>query len=63
VAEADTARAVGSMLTEGSRIIRERIEKYDIKCDLKKGSIIAAWTPKHFRSLEKKNAELAERGA
>ena len=50
----DTARAVGSMLTEGSQIIRERIEKYDIKCDLKKGSIIAAWTPKHFRSLEKR---------
>jgi gamma-glutamylputrescine oxidase len=50
----DTARAVGSMLTEGSQIIRERIEKYDIKCDLKKGSILAAWTPKQFRGLEKR---------
>lgn len=58
----DTARVVGSMLTEGSEIIRERIKKYDIKCDLKDGAIIAAWTPKHLRGLEKRMQSWQEAG-
>jgi gamma-glutamylputrescine oxidase len=50
----DTARAIGSMLTEGSQIIRDRIAKYDIKCDLKSGAMLTAFTPKQFRGLEKR---------
>ena len=48
----DTAGAVGAMLTEGSQIIRERIDRYDIQCDLKNGSIFAAFTAKQLRGLE-----------
>lgn len=50
----DTARAIGSMFTEGSQIIRDRIAKYDIKCDLKNGAILTAFTLKQFRGLEKR---------
>lgn len=48
----DTAKAVLNMSFEGGNIIRERIEKYDIKCDLKKGSFFAAFTDKQMKDLE-----------
>ncbi|MEM7224570.1 MAG: FAD-binding oxidoreductase [Pseudomonadota bacterium] len=50
----DTSQAVGAMLTEGAQIIRQRIETYDIKCDLKDGAILAAMTAKQLRGLEKR---------
>ncbi|MFN7114860.1 MAG: NAD(P)/FAD-dependent oxidoreductase [Alphaproteobacteria bacterium] len=48
----DTANAVVGMSFEGGNIIRERIEKYDIKCDLKPGSFFAAFTDKQMKDLE-----------
>lgn len=48
----DTANAVLNMSFEGGNIIRERIEKYDIKCDLKKGSFFAAFNDKQIKDLE-----------
>jgi gamma-glutamylputrescine oxidase len=49
-----TAHAVGKMLQEGGQIIRDLIQRYDIKCDLKKGNLFAAYTSKQMRELEAK---------
>ncbi len=46
------AQLLGKMAFEGGRIIRERIAKYDIKCDLKDGGVFAANTAKHMKHLE-----------
>ncbi len=48
----DTARAVLNMSFEGGNIIRERIEKYKINCDLRSGSFFAAFTQKQLDDLE-----------
>lgn len=49
---ANHARLLGAMAFEGGRIIRERVAKYDIECDLKDGGVFAAFTPKQMRHLE-----------
>jgi gamma-glutamylputrescine oxidase len=46
------AQALGSMAFEGAKIIREKIEKYQIQCDLKNGGIYAAKTKKKIHDLE-----------
>lgn len=46
------AQLLGQMAFEGGRIIRERITKYDIKCDLKDGGVFAAFTAKQMGHLE-----------
>lgn len=46
------AQLLGQMAFEGGRIIRERIAKYDIKCDLKDGGVFAAFTTKQMGHLE-----------
>ena len=46
------ARAIGEMSLEGGNIIRQRIEKYDIRCDLRNGNVFAAFTAKQMRGLE-----------
>ncbi len=46
------AQLMGQMAFEGGRIIRERIAKYDIKCDLKDGGVFAAFTAKQMKHLE-----------
>ncbi len=46
------AKLLGDMAFEGGRIIRERIAKYDIQCDLKDGGVFAANTAKHMKHLE-----------
>ena len=46
------AQLLGHMAFEGGRIIRERIAKYNIQCDLKDGGVFAANTPKHMQHLE-----------
>ncbi|WP_347506425.1 NAD(P)/FAD-dependent oxidoreductase [Pseudomonas anguilliseptica] len=46
------AKLLGDMAFEGGRIIRERIAKYNIQCDLKNGGVFAANTPKHMKHLE-----------
>lgn len=47
---------VGKIVQEGANIIRQRIENYDIKCDLKEGNLFAAFHPKQMRELEAKQA-------
>lgn len=51
-----SARALGDMAFEGNRIIRERIERYDIRCDLKEGNLFAACNSKQFDSLKRHKA-------
>jgi gamma-glutamylputrescine oxidase len=46
------AQLLGQMAFEGGRIIRERIAKYNIKCDLKDGGVFAAFTKKQLAHLE-----------
>jgi gamma-glutamylputrescine oxidase len=42
---------VGSMVQEGGQLIRERVAKYNINCDLKDGNIFAAFTKKQMDDL------------
>ena len=44
------------MVQEGGRIIRERVARYGIDCDLKDGNVFAAFTAKQMRELEAKQA-------
>ncbi len=46
------AQLLGQMAFEGGRIIRERIAKYGIQCDLKNGGVFAAITNKQMGHLE-----------
>ncbi|EAR49721.1 putative oxidoreductase protein [Oceanicola granulosus HTCC2516] len=48
----DTARFVASLVQEGGEIIRERVARYGIACDLKPGNIFTALTSAHMRELE-----------
>lgn len=48
----DTADFVGSVVKEGNHIIRERVARYRVACDLKDGQIFAAFTAKQMRELE-----------
>lgn len=50
----ETASHIGSMLQEGGHIIRERINRYNIQCDLKDGNIFTAYTQKHMKEFEAK---------
>lgn len=45
---------VGKIVQEGGKIIRERIEKYDIQCDLKEKNLFAVFSAKQMRELEAK---------
>lgn len=47
---------VGGLLQEGAGIIYDWVERYGIDCDLKRGNIYAAYTPKHMSELEAKQA-------
>ncbi|SHF51622.1 gamma-glutamylputrescine oxidase [Modicisalibacter ilicicola DSM 19980] len=47
----DTARALGDMAFEGNRIIRERIARYAIDCDLKEGNLFAACNARQMKGL------------
>lgn len=46
------AQLLGEMAFEGGRIIRERVAKYGIQCDLKDGGVFAAITDKQMSHLE-----------
>jgi gamma-glutamylputrescine oxidase len=48
----DQARLLGDMAFEGARIIRDRVARYGIECDLKDGGVFAAITPKQLAHLE-----------
>ena len=45
-------KIVFEMGWQGHKIIRDRVKKYNIKCDLKNGYIDVAIKPKHVRDLE-----------
>lgn len=49
---AEAARRLGAMAFEGAAIIRERVYRYGIQCDLKNGGIYAAKTAKKVHELE-----------
>lgn len=49
---AKQAQLLGEMAFEGGRIIRDRIARYNIQCDLKDGGVFAALTGKQLGHLE-----------
>lgn len=50
------ARDLGSMAFAGATIIRERIHRYGIDCDLREGGVFAALNQRQLRELEAKKA-------
>ncbi|SEL10930.1 gamma-glutamylputrescine oxidase [Atopomonas hussainii] len=50
------AELMAHMAFEGGRIIRERIAKYDIQCDLKDGGVFAAFNEKQMGHLRAQKA-------
>ncbi|TWI58688.1 gamma-glutamylputrescine oxidase [Pseudomonas duriflava] len=46
------ASLLGAMAFEGGRIIRERVARYGIECDLKDGGVFAAFNDKQMKHLE-----------
>lgn len=59
---ADAERAFGAMALEGQAIIRERVDKYDIACDLRAGNGIVAINKAQFRELEDRTDEWHRHG-
>ncbi len=51
-----TADFVATVVQEGGRIIRERVARYGIACDLKDGQLFTAFTPGQMKELEAKQA-------
>jgi gamma-glutamylputrescine oxidase len=49
---AEQARLLGQMAFEGGAIIRERVARYGIDCDLKDGGVFAAFNSKQQHHLE-----------
>ncbi|MCO8160927.1 FAD-binding oxidoreductase [Pseudomonas sp. 21LCFQ010] len=49
---AGQARLLGDMAFEGARIIRDRVARYSIDCDLKDGGVFAALNPRQMGHLE-----------
>ena len=52
----DAARLIGAMAFEGGRIIRERVARYGIDCDLKNGGVFAAFNGRQMLHLETQKA-------
>lgn len=52
----DAARLIGAMAFEGGRIIRERVARYGIDCDLKNGGVFAAFNSRQMLHLETQKA-------
>lgn len=48
----EAARKLGAMAFEGATVIRDRVHRYGIQCDLKNGGIYAAKTAKKVHELE-----------
>ncbi|PYD07379.1 gamma-glutamylputrescine oxidoreductase, partial [Pseudomonas savastanoi pv. glycinea] len=46
------AQLLGQMAFEGASIIRDRVSRYGIQCDLKDGGVFAALTSKQLAHLE-----------
>jgi len=45
---------VGGLVCEGGQIIRDRVDRYGIACDLKPGNLFAAYTDRQLQELEAK---------
>ncbi len=60
--DAKAAKLIGDMAFEGNRIIRERIARYDIPCDLKNGGVFAAFNDKQMHHLEAQQKLWAKQG-
>lgn len=60
-AHPDLADLVWDMRWRGHQIIRERVQRYDIACDLKRGYLDVAIKPRHLRDLEEQEQWLARR--
>ncbi|HHG89131.1 MAG TPA: FAD-binding oxidoreductase [Devosia sp.] len=58
----DTAKFVATNVQDGGEIIRQRIAKYDIDCDLRQGNVFAAITDKHMAELEARKSLWAAYG-
>lgn len=52
----DAAQLIGAMAFEGGRIIRERVARYGIDCDLKNGGVFAAFNARQMHHLETQKA-------
>ena len=50
----DTVNQIGSWMQEGAKIIRERVTKYKIECDLKDKNLFTACNAKQMRGFEEK---------
>lgn len=59
--DATTARELWDLAQEGMALLRGRVERYAIDCDLSWGYLHAAVRPAHLRDMEKDSAHLAER--
>ncbi len=53
---------VGGLVTEGGQIIRDRVDRYGIACDLKPGNLFAAYTDRQMQELEAKRHLWSEYG-
>ncbi|MEM9268908.1 MAG: FAD-binding oxidoreductase, partial [Pseudomonadota bacterium] len=58
----DAQRFVGHLVQEGGKIIRDRIARYDIQCDLREGNLFAAYTDAQMRELVAKKTLWARFG-
>ncbi|MFD0987965.1 NAD(P)/FAD-dependent oxidoreductase [Methyloligella solikamskensis] len=52
----DTAKFVASVVQEGGEIIRDRVKRYEIACDLKDDNVFAALNSRHMQELEERVA-------
>ena len=59
---ADAEAAFGAMALEGQAIIRERVAKYQIACDLRAGNAIVAMSKPQLRELEDRTEEWHRHG-
>ncbi|MBK5932753.1 gamma-glutamylputrescine oxidase [Rhodovulum imhoffii] len=53
---AETLRFIAGLVMEGGDIIREKVARYDIRCDLKPNNIFAACTRAQMRDLRERHA-------
>lgn len=58
----EKAAHLGAMSLEGGNIIRGRIEKFGIDCDLRHGGFFAAFTTKQIREMEENRANWQKHG-
>ncbi len=59
---AAAGRAIGAMALEGGEIIRARVKKYAIDCDLRPGGLFAALSPRQMQHLEHEQRVWAAHG-